>query len=42
MVNSLDVLKNELAQAKKRVTALTSAIAVLGGSVSGAKRHQLL
>jgi hypothetical protein len=38
MVNSLDVLRKELDQAKRRVTALTSAIAVLGGSTTGAKR----
>ena len=36
MANSLDILKAELSQAKKRVAALTTAIAVLGGkSVSG-------
>ena len=37
MANSLDVLKAELFEAKKRVVALTTAIAVLGGKSSKGK-----
>lgn len=37
MANSLDILKAELSQAKKRVAALTIAIAVLGGKASSGR-----
>ena len=37
MANSLDILKAELSQAKKRVAALTTAITVLGGKPSTGK-----
>jgi hypothetical protein len=37
MANSLDILKAELFQAKKRVAALTTAIIVLGGKLSSGK-----
>lgn len=37
MANSVDVLKAELSEAKKRVAALTTAIVVLGGKPSSGK-----
>ena len=37
MANSLNILKVELSQAKKRVAALTTAIVLLGGKSSTGK-----
>lgn len=49
MANSLDILRAELSQAKKRVAALTTAITVLGGksttgrvsTMSSARRNKI-